>query len=91
VPVIFMTGLRDRAYRARLEAGGVDYVTSRSRSRSCWRESAGISQCAADAEPRAALDVSGRFLLAVTAMARSMWRPPPGRKNTPTARSGSKR
>src|ERR1051325_1597408 len=77
-----MTGLADTEHIVRgLEAGGVDYVTkplaveemlARIRVRLA---NARLSQSA-----RAALDVSGRYLLAVNAVGRIMWATPQAQK-----------
>src|SRR5438105_11830912 len=82
VPIIFMTGLAETEHIVRgLEAGGVDYVTKPivveemiARIR-VHLVNARMTQSA-----RAALDVSGRFLLAVSRQGRILWpRPRPQR------------
>jgi len=78
VPVIFMTGLAETEHIVRgLEAGGVDYVTKPivieemlARIR-VHLVNARLTQSA-----RAALDVSGRFLLAVNRQGKIMWATP---------------
>jgi DNA-binding NarL/FixJ family response regulator len=82
VPVIFMTGLAETEHIVRgLEAGGVDYVTKPivieemlARIR-VHLVNARLTQSA-----RAALDVSGRFLLAVNRQGRIMWSTPQAQK-----------
>ncbi|WP_322515828.1 response regulator transcription factor [Rhodopseudomonas palustris] len=82
VPVIFMTGLAESEHIVRgLEAGGVDYVTKPivivemlARIR-VHLGNARLSQSA-----RAALDVSGRFLLAVDRVGKVLWATPQAQK-----------
>jgi DNA-binding NarL/FixJ family response regulator len=82
VPVIFMTGLAETEHIVRgLEAGGVDYVTKPiaivemlARIR-VHLNNARVSQSA-----RAALDVSGRFLLAVDRVGKVLWATPQAQK-----------
>jgi DNA-binding response OmpR family regulator/DNA-binding CsgD family transcriptional regulator len=82
VPVIFMTGLAETEHIVRgLEAGGVDYVTKPivieemlARIR-VHLVNARLTQSA-----RAALDVSGRFLLAVNRQGTIMWATPQAQK-----------
>lgn len=82
VPVIFMTGLSESEHIVRgLEAGGVDYVTKPiaivemlARIR-VHLNNARVSQSA-----RAALDVSGRFLLAVDRLGKVLWATPQAQK-----------
>ncbi|NVN85035.1 MAG: response regulator [Rhodopseudomonas sp.] len=82
VPVIFMTGLAESEHIVRgLEAGGVDYVTKPivivemlARIR-VHLGNARLSQSA-----RAALDVSGRFLLAVDRVGKVIWATPQAQK-----------
>jgi DNA-binding response OmpR family regulator len=82
VPVIFMTGLTESEHIVRgLEAGGVDYVTKPiviaemlARIR-VHLGNARVSQSA-----RAALDVSGRFLLAVDRVGKVLWATPQAQK-----------
>jgi DNA-binding response OmpR family regulator len=82
VPVIFMTGLAETEHIVHgLEAGGVDYVTKPivivemlARIR-VHLANARLTQSA-----RAALDVSGRFLLAVSGEGKIMWATPQAQK-----------
>jgi DNA-binding NarL/FixJ family response regulator len=82
VPVIFMTGLAETEHIVRgLEAGGVDYVTKPiiieemlARIR-VHLANARLTQSARDA-----LDVSGRFLLAVSRQGKIMWATPQAQK-----------
>jgi DNA-binding response OmpR family regulator len=82
VPVIFMTGLAETEHIVRgLEAGGVDYVTKPitivemlARIR-VHLNNARVSQSA-----RAALDVSGRYLLAVDRVGKVLWATPQAQK-----------
>jgi DNA-binding response OmpR family regulator/DNA-binding CsgD family transcriptional regulator len=78
VPVIFMTGLAETEHIVRgLEAGGVDYVTKPIVIQEMLARirvhlvNARLTQSA-----RAALDVSGRFLLAVNRQGKIMWATP---------------
>ncbi len=82
VPVIFMTGLAETEHIVRgLEAGGVDYVTKPivievmlARIR-VHLANARMTQSAQNA-----LDVSGRFLMAVSSQGRIMWATPQAQK-----------
>lgn len=82
VPVIFMTGLAETEHIVRgLEAGGVDYVTKPiviqemlARIR-VHLTNARITQSA-----QTALDVSGRFLMAVSREGKIMWATPHAQK-----------
>ena len=82
VPVIFMTGLAETEHNVRgLEAGGVDYVTKPiviqemiARIR-VHLVNARLTQSA-----RNALDVSGRYLLAVDVQGRILWATPQAQK-----------
>jgi DNA-binding NarL/FixJ family response regulator len=82
VPVIFMTGLAETEHIVRgLEAGGVDYVTKPivievmlARIR-VHLANARMTQSA-----QTALDVSGRFLMAVSGQGRIMWATPQAQK-----------
>ena len=82
VPVIFMTGLSEAEHIVRgLEAGGVDYVTKPivievmlARIR-VHLANARLTQSA-----RNALDVSGRYLLAVNRQGRILWATPQAQK-----------
>src|SRR5229473_29769 len=82
VPVIFMTGLAETEHIVRgLEAGGVDYVTKpiviEEMLARIWVHlaNARLTQSA-----RAALDVSGRYLLAVSRQGKIMWATPQAQK-----------
>lgn len=82
VPVIFMTGLTETEHIVRgLEAGGVDYVTKPIVIEEMLARihvhlvNARLTQSA-----RAALDVSGRFLLAVSRQGKIMWATPQAQK-----------
>lgn len=82
VPIIFMTGLAETEHIVRgLEAGGVDYVTKPivieemlARIR-VHLANARLTQSARDA-----LDVSGRYLLAVNRQGRILWATPQAQK-----------
>jgi DNA-binding NarL/FixJ family response regulator len=82
VPVIFMTGLAETEHIVRgLEAGGVDYVTKPivievmlARIR-VHLANARMTQSAQNA-----LDVSGRFLMAVSSQGRILWATPQAQK-----------
>jgi DNA-binding NarL/FixJ family response regulator len=82
VPVIFMTGLAETEHIVRgLEAGGVDYVTKPivievmlARIR-VHLANARMTQSA-----QTALDVSGRFLMAVSSQGKIMWATPQAQK-----------
>lgn len=82
VPVIFMTGLAESEHIVRgLEAGGVDYVTKPivievmlARIR-VHLANARMTQSAQNA-----LDVSGRFLMAVSGQGRILWATPQAQK-----------
>ena len=82
VPVIFMTGLAETEHIVRgLEAGGVDYVTKPivievmlARIR-VHLANARMTQSA-----QTALDVSGRFLMAVNGQGRILWATPQAQK-----------
>ncbi len=77
VPVIFMTGLTETEHVVRgLEAGAVDYVTSRSSWTNCWRAFGPLANARIAQGTRAALDASGRFSWQSTAKARSCGRRP---------------
>jgi DNA-binding response OmpR family regulator/DNA-binding CsgD family transcriptional regulator len=78
VPVIFMTGLADTEHIVQgLEAGGVDYVTKPiAVSEMLARIRVHLANARMTQSARAALDVSGRFLLAVNREGRLMWATP---------------
>jgi DNA-binding NarL/FixJ family response regulator len=78
VPVIFMTGLAETEHIVRgLEAGGVDYVTKPiAIEEMLARIRVHLSNARLTQSARAALDVSGRFLLAVNRQGKVMWATP---------------
>jgi DNA-binding NarL/FixJ family response regulator len=82
VPVIFMTGLADTEHIVRgLEAGGVDYVTKPIVIEEMLaRIRVHLANARLTQSARAALDVSGRFLLAVNREGRIMWATPQAQK-----------
>ena len=82
VPVIFMTGLADTEHIVRgLEAGGVDYVTKPiAIEEMLARIRVHLANARLTQSARAALDVSGRFLLAVNRQGRIMWATPQAHK-----------
>ena len=82
VPVIFMTGLADTEHIVRgLEAGGVDYVTKPiAIEEMLARIRVHLANARLTQSARAALDVSGRFLLAVNRQGRIMWATPQAQK-----------
>jgi DNA-binding NarL/FixJ family response regulator len=82
VPVIFMTGLADTEHIVRgLEAGGVDYVTKPiAVEEMLARIRVHLANARMTQSARAALDVSGRFLLAVNRDGRIMWATPQAQK-----------
>jgi len=82
VPVIFMTGLAETEHIVRgLEAGGVDYVTKPiAIEEMLARIRVHLSNARLTQSARAALDVSGRFLLAVNCQAKVMWATPQAQK-----------
>jgi DNA-binding NarL/FixJ family response regulator len=82
VPVIFMTGLADTEDIVRgLEAGGVDYVTKPIVIEEMLaRIRVHLANARLTQSARAALDVSGRFLLAVDRQGRIMWATPQAQK-----------
>ncbi|WP_315778498.1 MULTISPECIES: response regulator transcription factor [unclassified Bradyrhizobium] len=82
VPVIFMTGLADTEHIVQgLEAGGVDYVTKPiAVSEMLARIRVHLANARMTQSARAALDVSGRFLLAVNREGRLMWATPQAQK-----------
>src|ERR1700748_209592 len=82
VPVIFMTGLAETEHIVSgLEAGGVDYVTKPIVIEEMLARilvhlpTAGLTQSA-----RAALDASGRYLLAVNGQGKIVWATPQAQK-----------
>jgi DNA-binding NarL/FixJ family response regulator len=78
VPVIFMTGLAETEHIVRgLEAGGVDYVTKPiAIEEMLARIRVHLANARLTQSARAALDVSGRFLLAVNRQGKVMWATP---------------
>jgi DNA-binding NarL/FixJ family response regulator len=82
VPVIFMTGLAETEHIVRgLEAGGVDYVTKPIVIEEMLaRIRVHLANARLTQSARAALDVSGRFLLAVNRQGKVMWATPQAQK-----------
>lgn len=82
VPVIFMTGLAETEHIVRgLEAGGVDYVTKPIVIEEMLaRIRVHLANARMTQSARAALDVSGRFLLAVNRTGTIMWATPQAQK-----------
>ncbi len=82
VPVIFMTGLSETAHIVRgLEAGGVDYVTKPIVIEEMLaRIRVHLANARLTQSARAALDVSGRFLLAVNKRGDVLWATPQAQK-----------
>jgi DNA-binding NarL/FixJ family response regulator len=82
VPVIFMTGLSETAHIVRgLEAGGVDYVTKPIVIEEMLaRIRVHLANARLTQSARAALDVSGRFLLAVNQQGTVLWATPQAQK-----------
>jgi DNA-binding response OmpR family regulator len=82
VPVIFMTGLAETEHIVRgLEAGGVDYVTKPIVIEEMLaRIRVHLANARLTQSARAALDVSGRFLLAVNLQGAIMWATPQAQK-----------
>ncbi|MGJ4939920.1 response regulator [Bradyrhizobium sp. HKCCYLS1011] len=82
VPVIFMTGLADTEHIVQgLEAGGVDYVTKPIVVEEMLaRIRVHLANARMTQSARAALDVSGRFLLAVDRDGQLMWATPQAQK-----------
>jgi DNA-binding response OmpR family regulator/DNA-binding CsgD family transcriptional regulator len=78
VPVIFMTGLAETEHIVHgLEAGGVDYVTKPIIIEEMLaRIRVHLANARLTQSARAALDVSGRFLLAVNRQGKIMWATP---------------
>ncbi|HZE51664.1 MAG TPA: response regulator transcription factor [Bradyrhizobium sp.] len=78
VPVIFMTGLAETEHIVSgLEAGGVDYVTKPIVIEEMLaRIRVHLANARLTQSARAALDVSGRFLLAVSRQGKMMWATP---------------
>jgi DNA-binding response OmpR family regulator/DNA-binding CsgD family transcriptional regulator len=82
VPVIFMTGLAETEHIVHgLEAGGVDYVTKPIVIEEMLaRIRVHLANARLTQSARAALDVSGRYLLAVNRQGRIMWSTPQAQK-----------
>jgi DNA-binding NarL/FixJ family response regulator len=82
VPVIFMTGLAETEHIVRgLEAGGVDYVAKPIVIEEMLaRIRVHLANARLTQSARAALDVSGRFLLAVNRAGKIMWSTPQAQK-----------
>src|SRR3982750_2659661 len=82
VPVIFMTGLAETEHIVRgLEAGGVDYVTKPIVIEEMLaRIRVHLGNARMTQSARAALDVAGRFLLAVNRQGRILWATPQAQK-----------
>ena len=82
VPVIFMTGLAETEHIVRgLEAGGVDYVTKPIVIEEMLaRIRVHLANARLTQSARAALDVSGRFLLAVSQQGKIVWATPEAQK-----------
>src|SRR3954451_6893120 len=82
VPVIFMTGLSETEHIVRgLEAGGVDYVTKPIVIEEMLaRIRVHLANARLTQSARTALDVSGRFLLAVSGRGNVLWATPQAQK-----------
>ncbi|MCK1516301.1 response regulator transcription factor [Bradyrhizobium sp. 190] len=82
VPIIFMTGLAETEHIVRgLEAGGVDYVTKPiAIEEMLARIRVHLANARLTQSARAALDVSGRYLLAVNSAGQIMWATPQAQK-----------
>lgn len=82
VPVIFMTGLAETEHIVRgLEAGGVDYVTKPIVIEEMLaRIRVHLANARMTQSAQTALDVSGRFLMAVNAQGKIMWATPQAQK-----------
>jgi DNA-binding response OmpR family regulator/DNA-binding CsgD family transcriptional regulator len=82
VPVIFMTGLAETEHIVRgLDAGGVDYVTKPIVIEEMLaRIRVHLANARLTQSARAALDVSGRFLFAVSRQGKIMWTTPQAQK-----------
>jgi DNA-binding NarL/FixJ family response regulator len=82
VPIIFMTGLAETEHIVRgLEAGGVDYVTKPiAVEEMLARIRVHLVNARLTQSARAALDVSGRYLLAVNSAGKIMWATPQAQK-----------
>jgi DNA-binding NarL/FixJ family response regulator len=82
VPIIFMTGLAETEHIVRgLEAGGVDYVTKPiAVEEMLARIRVHLANARLTQSARAALDVSGRYLLAVNSAGKILWATPQAQK-----------
>ena len=82
VPIIFMTGLAETEHIVRgLEAGGVDYVAKPIVvEEMIARIRVHLANARLTQSARAALDVSGRYLLAVNGQGTIMWATPQAQK-----------
>ena len=82
VPIIFMTGLAETEHIVRgLEAGGVDYVTKPIVVEEMLaRIRVHLANARMTQSARAALDVSGRYLLAVNGQGKILWATPQAQK-----------
>jgi DNA-binding NarL/FixJ family response regulator len=82
VPIIFMTGLAETEHIVRgLEAGGVDYVTKPIVVQEMLaRIRVHLANARLTQSARAALDVSGRYLLAVSRQGKILWATPQAQK-----------
>src|SRR5689334_17283486 len=82
VPIIFMTGLAETEHIVRgLEAGGVDYVTKPIVVEEMLaRIRVHLANARMTRSARAALDVSGRYLLAVNSQGQVLWATPQAQK-----------
>src|SRR6202012_4354602 len=82
VPVIFMTGLAETEHIVRgLERGGFDYVTKPIVIEEMLaRIRVHLANARLTQSARAALDVSGRFLLAVDGQGKIVWATPQAQK-----------
>jgi DNA-binding NarL/FixJ family response regulator len=82
VPVIFMTGLAETEHIVRgLEAGGVDYVTKPIVIQEMLaRIRVHLANARMTQSAQTALDVSGRFLMAVNSRGKIMWATPQAQK-----------
>jgi DNA-binding NarL/FixJ family response regulator len=81
-PIIFMTGLAETEHIVRgLEAGGVDYVTKPIVVEEMLaRIRVHLANARMTQSARAALDVSGRYLLAVSGHGKILWATPQAQK-----------
>ena len=82
VPIIFMTGLAETEHIVRgLEAGGVDYVTKPiAIEEMLARIRVHLANARLTQSASAALDVSGRYLMAVNRQGKMLWATPQAQK-----------